>query len=149
MKIEDLIQSEALPAGRKTVINIIYTANMLSDESAAVLKPFGLTLPQFNVLRILRGRKGKPANLSSIQKRMVNKMSNTTRLVDKLIEKGLVSRIICPDNRRKVEITITDKGLHLLTEIDEPIDRVNHQAVGNLTAQEVDTLNNLLEKIRA
>lgn len=149
MKIEDIIQSEALPQGRRTVINIIYTANLLSEHSAETLKPFGLTLPQFNVLRILRGRKGKPANLSSIQKRMVNKMSNTTRLVDKLIDKDLVSRMVCPENRRKVEITITSKGLDLLSEIDDPMDQVNHKAITNLSAEEVNTLNQLLEKVRA
>ncbi|MBL7471613.1 MarR family winged helix-turn-helix transcriptional regulator [Robertkochia sediminum] len=149
MKIEDLIQSENLPEGRRTVISIIYTANMLSEESAAVLKPFKLTLPQFNVLRILRGRKGKPANLSSIQKRMVNKMSNTTRIVDKLIEKGLAERTICPENRRKVEITITKAGLSLLAKIDEPMDSVNREAIAGLTPDEVQTINNLLEKIRS
>ena len=133
---------------RKTVINIIYTANILSDQSAEVLKSFGLSLPQFNVLRILRGQKGKPANLSTIQDRMVNKMSNTTRLVDKLIEKGYASRIICPENRRKVEISITEEGLQLLAQLEEPMDQVNLRAIENLNDEELITLNALLEKVR-
>ncbi len=148
MKIEQIIQSASMPPARKTVINIIYTANLLSEQSAAQLKPFGLTLPQFNVLRILRGQKGKPANLSTIQERMVNKMSNTTRLVDKLIDKGLAHRVTCPENRRKVEITITDKGLELLARIDSPMDSLNAAAIKNLTDKEVTVLNELLEKIR-
>ncbi|WP_224489839.1 MarR family winged helix-turn-helix transcriptional regulator [Robertkochia flava] len=148
MKIEEIIQSTSMPPARKTVINIIFTANLLSEQSAEVLKPFGLSLPQFNVLRILRGQKGKPANLSTIQDRMVNKMSNTTRLVDKLIEKGLASRIICAENRRKVEISITQKGLALLSEIDAPMDEMNQKAISRLSEDDINSLNDLLEKVR-
>lgn len=148
MRIEDIIKSTSITPSRKTVINIIYTANILSDQSSEVLKSFGLSLPQFNVLRILRGQKGKPANLSTIQDRMVNKMSNTTRLVDKLIEKGYASRIICPENRRKVEISITEEGLQLLAQLDAPMDQVNLRAIENLNEEEVLTLNSLLEKLR-
>lgn len=137
-----------MPPARKTVVNIIYTANLLSEQSADILKEFGLTLPQFNVLRILRGQKGTPANLSTIQERMVNKMSNTTRLVDKLIDKKLANRVICAENRRKVEITITDQGLELLSKIDQPMDTLNEKAIKALTGKEVVMLNSLLEKIR-
>ncbi len=76
------------PAERRVILSILMTANQLNDEIAETLKPFDLSIPQFNVLRILRGQKGKPANLSTVQDRMVSKMSNTTRLVDKLITKG-------------------------------------------------------------
>ena len=79
----------------------------------AVLKPYGVSIQQFNVLRILRGQKGVAANLSTVQNLMVDKISNTTRLIDKLIEKSLVERIICKENRRKIELFITDKGLSL------------------------------------
>lgn len=148
MKIEEIIKSASMPLARKTVINIIYTANVLSEQSSDTLKQFGLTLPQFNVLRILRGQKGKPANLSTIQDRMVNKMSNTTRLVDKLIDKGLAVRVICQENRRKVEISITDKGLQLLSQIDTPMDRLNDTAVSQLSEEELNLFNDMLEKIR-
>lgn len=148
MKIEEIIKSSAMPPSRKTVINIIYTANLLSEHSADLLKGYGLTLPQFNVLRILRGQKGKPANLSTIQDRMVNKMSNTTRLVDKLIDKGLAHRVICAENRRKVEITITEQGLKLLAAIDKPMDELNNDHISALLPEEIETLNGMLEKIR-
>lgn len=137
-----------MPPARKTVINLIYTASQISDRSAEVLKPSGLSLPQFNVLRILRGQQGKPANLGTIQERMINKMSNTTRLVDKLIEKGLANRVICQENRRKVEISITDKGLALLATLDEPMERVNMEAVDQLDEGELETLNTMLDKLR-
>ncbi|CAN0372638.1 unnamed protein product, partial [Ectocarpus sp. 4 AP-2014] len=108
--------------------------------------PFGISTQQFNVLRILRGQNGKPANLQTISERMVNKMSNTTRLVDKLIDKGLVSRAVCPSNRRKVEILITRKGITDLGEIDKHIDNVENSAVKQFSERDLRTLNELLNK---
>ena len=136
------------PAERRVILSILMTANQLNDEIAETLKPFDLSIPQFNVLRILRGQKGKPANLSTVQDRMVSKMSNTTRLVDKLITKGLAERIICEKNRRKVEITITEKGLNLLAELDPVIQESEKESTKNLSSAEIDTLTTLLEKLR-
>ena len=113
-----------------------------------VLKPEDLSPEQFNVLRILRGQNGKSANMCDIQERMIAKTSNTTRLVDKLLLKNLVTREICPDNRRKMEITITQEGLDLLTKLDPLV--INHEKLfaSNLTTSELETLNELLEKFR-
>jgi DNA-binding MarR family transcriptional regulator len=117
MKIEDVIKSTTvLSLGKKTNLNILYTQNLLNEEFYEILKPFDLSPEQFNVLRILRGQKGKPVNMCDIQERMVAKTSNTTRLVDKLLLKGLVTREVCSENRRKMEVGITDKGLELLKE---------------------------------
>ena len=96
---------------RDTVISILKTGYKINDELSSLFKKFDISLPQFNVLRILRGQKGKPANLSTIQERMVHKMSNTTRLIDKLILKGYVKRNISENNRRNIEIYITNSGL--------------------------------------
>ncbi|WP_335966183.1 MarR family transcriptional regulator [Galbibacter sp. PAP.153] len=148
MKIEDIIQSKAMPLGRKTALNLMYTSNLLQDKTAEILKPFDLSPEQFNVLRILRGQKGNPANLCTIQERMICKMSNTTRLVDKLLAKGLVERSVCQENRRKVEINITEKGLFILAEIDKPIDEHNGNIIKNLTKEEIEAFNEMLEKIR-
>jgi len=118
-ELEDILKTTAkLPMSKKTVINISYSSIWMKDEITAVLKPYDISIEQFNVLRILRGKKGEPTNLQDIQERMINKMSNTTRLVDKLILKGLVERFICEKNRRKVDIYITEQGLNLLNEID-------------------------------
>jgi len=136
------------PANRRVILSLLMCANQLNDEVAEVLKPFGLSIPQFNVLRILRGQKGKPANLSTIQDRMVSKMSNTTRLVDKLITKGLADRITCEKNRRKVEITITEKGLELLSKLDPVIIESEKETTSNLSSDEIETLTILLEKLR-
>lgn len=148
MKIENAIKTGHLPLPRKTVISLIYTCNAVREKMAEPLKPFDVSMEQFNVLRILRGQKGEPANLFTIQERMVSKMSNTTRLVDKLIAKKLVKRNTCEGNRRKVEIFITEKGLGLLSEIDPVITASEEHTVQNLTPEEMDTLNQLLEKMR-
>jgi DNA-binding MarR family transcriptional regulator len=149
MKIEDIIKTEnQLPASRRLIISLFSTTSWANDRISEVLKPYQISLPQFNVLRILRGQKGKPANLSTIQDRMVSKMSNTTRLVDKLIKKGLVERIICEKNRRKVEITITSNGIEFLTKLDPIIDKVEHEITDNLTPDEIENLTQLLHKLR-
>ena len=149
MTIEDIIKSgTALALPKKTVLNIMYTQNVISDKFNDVLKPFDISPEQFNVLRILRGQKGKPANMSILQERMLAKTSNTTRLVDKLLLKELVTRKVCPANRRKVEVLITEKGLDLLARLDPKVDEHELHFVSNLTPSELDMLNQLLEKFR-
>ncbi len=131
----------------KTVINMVYTSRVI-EMATSVFKDFNLTNQQYNVLRILRGQKGKPANLSTLQERMIDRNSNTTRLVDKLIQKKLVTRKVCPENRRKIEILITEKGLSVLKELDPIITEANQNVVKNLNTEELETLNNLLDKLR-
>lgn len=149
MTIENIIKSStALALPKKTVLNILYTQNVINDKFSEVLKPFDISAEQFNVLRILRGQKGCPANMSLLQERMLAKTSNTTRLVDKLLLKELVTRKVCPENRRKVEVLITAKGLDLLTELDPKVDQHEACFTSNLSNEELETLNNLLEKFR-
>ena len=149
MKIEDLLKTSGkISETKRLVLNLIVTANFLSEEMQEVLKPYGISSQQFNVLRILRGQKGKPANLGTIQERMVSKMSNTTRLVDKLIEKGFCQRITCPSNRRKVEITITEAGQELLKEIDPLVESMENRFSEKLTTNELTDLNNKLNELR-
>ena len=149
-ELENIIKTNVqLPLSKKTVLNIAYSSIWMKDEIISVLKHYDISIEQFNVLRILRGKKGEPTNLQDIQERMINKMSNTTRLVDKLILKGLVERFTCEKNRRKVDIFITDQGLKLLTEIDPVVEEVEAQITSNLSTQELETLNTLLTKLRA
>lgn len=149
MTIEDIIKSTspiALP--KRTVLNIMYTQNIISDKFNEVLKPYDISGEQFNVLRILRGQKGSPANMFLIQERMLAKTSNTTRLVDKLLLKELVTRDVCQGNRRKMEVMITEKGLNLLAEIDPKVDLHEEAFASNLTSEELEQLNYLLQKFR-
>lgn len=150
MKIEDIVKSKnAIAIEKKTLLNVMYSQNVISEKFNEVLKPFDLSAEQFNVLRILRGQDGKAVNMCMIQERMIAKTSNTTRLVDKLLLKELVTREICSENRRKMEITITNKGMDLLKKLDSLV--INHEKsfAKNLTASELSTLNELLEKFRS
>ena len=141
--------SKTLPLSRKTIINVFLSNTYFKDEMLSVLKPFDLSLEQFNVLRILRGQNEKPLNLQDIQDRMVNKMSNTTRLIDKLLLKGFVERNTCAKNRRKIEIFITQDGLKTLSVLDPIIDDIEQQMTSNLSQTELEQLNNLLTKLKA
>ena len=149
MNIEQAIKSIHPKAiSTKTVINIMYTSRIIEEAIVSVLKQYDLTTPQFNVLRILRGQKGTPANLSTLQERMIDKSSNTTRLVDKLIQKDMVKRNVCELNRRKVEIFITDNGQRILKQLDPIIETHNENMLSNLDHDELETLNDLLDKLR-
>ena len=149
MRIEEIIKPNSpMALEKKTLLNVMYTQNVISEKFNELLKPFDLSPEQFNVLRILRGQKGKPANMSMIQERMIAKTSNTTRLVDKLLLKELVLREVCPNNRRKMEITITEKGLELLLQLDPLVEAHERSFSQNLSVEELELLNELLEKFR-
>ncbi|MEO8517129.1 MAG: MarR family transcriptional regulator [Flavobacterium sp.] len=150
MKIEDLIKSTIpLNNAKRTLLNIMFAQNIIGDQFNEILKPVDLSAEQYNVLRILRGQKGAPANMCLIQERMIAKTSNTTRLVDKLLLKELVTREVCPDNRRKMEVQITQKGLNLLAELDPKVIEHEDYFAQKLSLEELEQLNNLLEKYRS
>lgn len=133
---------------KDTVISILRSGYKVNDELSALFKIHGISLPQFNVLRILRGRKGEAANLSTIQEQMIHKMSNTTRLIDKLIEGGYVNRFVCEKNRRKIEIFITKKGLELLNSLDHKLETKEQFLMKNLDNKDKEELMRLLSKIQ-
>ncbi|RRQ47724.1 MarR family transcriptional regulator [Maribacter algicola] len=147
MNVEEIIKTKKeIPLEARTIIHLTLVTNKINEMMSASLKPFGISIQQFNVLRILRGQENKPANLSTINERMVTKMSNTTRLVDKLLAKDYVIRKICPQNRRKVEIKITTKGLDVLNEIDGIKFEMEKNIVKNFSVTELKELNSLLDK---
>jgi DNA-binding MarR family transcriptional regulator len=149
MRIEDIIKSTVkIDDSKKVILNIMYTENVIGEKFAEILKPYDVSSEQYNVLRILRGQKGNPANMCVIQERMIAKNSNTTRLIDKLLLKDLVTREVCPQNRRKIEVQITDKGLNLLAELDPKVLEHEQLFSKNLSSEELELLNSLLEKFR-
>lgn len=150
MDVNKAIQTtEKLALEKEVSINLILSSQQVHDNYNKVLKQFKLSQQQFNVLRILRGQKGKPANLKCIQKRMVTKMSNTTRLIDKLIDKGFVERHICSENRREIEVYITQKGLNILEEVSPILDQSEKTLTKSLSNSELKELNKLLNKFRS
>lgn len=148
MTVEELTKSNELNIEKRSLLNIMMTQNILSERLSEILKPFDISAEQFNVLRILRGQNNAPANMALIQERMVAKTSNTTRLVDKLLAKNLVTREVCSDNRRKIEVSITALGNDLLSILDPKIENYEQGFASNLTKNELVLLNELLEKYR-
>ena len=147
MKIEDEIKQPVFSdIFQKGMINLVYTAGWIGQRNAALFKDYGITGPQFNVLRILRGQHPKPATVNLLIDRMLDKTSNASRIVDRLEEKKLVTRTVCPSNRRAVDIRITEMGLQLLSEIDTVF--AQEPQLRNLTEAEAAQLNDLLDKIR-
>lgn len=148
MKIEEEIkQIKWRSEKQKAVINIIFTANWINQQQSKLLKRFGLTSQQYNVLRILRGQQGSPITVKSINERMLDRMSNVSRLVDKLVNKKLVDREYCQSDRRRVDIVITKKGLSFLDEIDPLIEQLSVTLEG-MTESEAGQLNDLLNRVR-
>ena len=149
MKIEKLLKTSSnLPLSKKVVVNILYTYGIVNGKLNDVLKPYDISIQQFNVLRILRGQNGKPASLSTVQERMINNMSNTIRLIDKLIKKRYVEKEINQTNKRKIDIIITNQGTDFLNEIDNLIDSTEKDIVNSLSKDETLELIRLLGKLR-
>lgn len=148
MKIEEAIQQkEFKDPYNKVVVNLLYTHSYLVTSQNALFKPYGISPEQYNVLRILRGQNGVPTTVSSIQDRMLNKMSNASRLIEKLKTKGFVKRSECPNDRRQVDVLITEEGLKVLTELQVKVEEGNRTFI-NLSVEEVNQLNDILDKLR-
>jgi DNA-binding MarR family transcriptional regulator len=144
---EEIIQKSFKDEFEKAYVNIQFTANQLNARFARNLRKFDISPEQFNILRILRGQFPKPAPLKLITERMIDKMSNTSRLVEKLRAKGMVERHINPNNRREVSIIITAKGLKVIEDASAQTD-ADRRATNNLTEAEAAQLNQLLDKMR-
>lgn len=148
MKLEDEIkQKEFKNPYHKLMVNILYTGNWLSLLEANYLKPYNLTLPQFNVLRILRGQSPNPVTVNDIIDRMLDKSSNASRIIDKLVFKKLAVRKTCKNDKRAVDVTITENGLKLLKSIDKEIYKWENR-MKTLSETEAVKLNQLLDKLR-
>lgn len=147
-KIEEEIKQQKFRSEyQKLAINILFSSSWLSDLIHQQLKPYGISQQQYNVLRILKGRDPEPCSLKLITERMIDKMSNASRLVTKLEDKGLVSRSRCPENRRQLEIVISEKGKNLLAEVN-PLVESHDERFSALTVEEAAKLNELLDKVR-
>ncbi|WP_124980877.1 MarR family winged helix-turn-helix transcriptional regulator [Nonlabens xiamenensis] len=133
-----------VPLSRKLITTLIKKGTEVTEAINATVKEHGITLQQFNVLRILRGRKGAVASLQDVSKDMIHANSNTTRVIDKLVDKKYVKRVQCPTDRRQIELTITEGGLNLLKILDEKVDATEEQLTQNL--DEV-TMKFLLEQL--
>ncbi|TXK37787.1 MarR family transcriptional regulator [Pontibacter qinzhouensis] len=148
MRIEDeLHQKDFKDDYRRLLANLLFTNNWVNQQVMPFFKDLDLTLQQHNVLAILRGQHPQPVCFGEIQERMVDRNSNVTRLVDKLIEKGYVTRITCPNNRRMIEVRITEKGVEKLQQVDATFPALLER-LHNLSQQEAVQVSQLLDKLR-
>ncbi|MBA3662745.1 MAG: MarR family transcriptional regulator [Bacteroidetes bacterium] len=148
MKLEDEIQQSAFKSPQqKLAINLLYTTHWLHNHYDSFFKGKDISTQQYNVLRILRGQHPNYCNLKLIKERMLDRMSDASRIIDKLLLKGFVERKSCPDDRRSVNILITDKGLELLKSLDF-IDEAIKGIFSSLSTEEAEMLNSLLDKLR-
>ena len=140
--------NQDFPIQRDIILETFFTSSHFREQINLELKTFDLSIEQFNVLRILGGQNRKSLNLQDIQERMVTKMSNTSRLIDKLILKGLVVRSQCKNNRRKIDIAITPKGIDLTAKVSKVVSETEHSITKGLNNKELETLALLLNKVR-
>ncbi|ADY52630.1 regulatory protein MarR [Pseudopedobacter saltans DSM 12145] len=148
MELEKEIRNNRFESNfNKVVVNIIYTYGWVNNCLKSGLDKYNLTHQQYNVLRILRGQRPNPATVNLIKERMLDKMSDASRIVDRLVAKELVVRKVCEQDRRAVDITISDKGLELLDKIC--LDEMTRDIISkNLTEEEAGLLSDLLDKLR-
>ncbi len=144
---QDIQQTRFRNAWQKASINLIYTMGWMKEKISCFFESEGITSQQFNILRILRGSYPHPLSTLQIRERMLEKMSDTSRIVDRLIAKGLVKKLTCKSDRRLVDVIITDKGKKLLERLDLRQDEMD-KVLGNLSEKEAQYLSELLDKIR-
>ncbi|UTW60901.1 MarR family transcriptional regulator [bacterium SCSIO 12741] len=147
MRIEDEIKQKQFKSDlQRALVNLHYTYLFLNRTHSERLKPYGISSQQFNILRILRGQYPNPASIKLLTERMMDKMSNASRLVDKLLAKKLVERTSCPEDRRRVDVVITEKGLELIEKASNELDGAAEKF--KLTSEEAIELSRLLDKMR-
>jgi DNA-binding MarR family transcriptional regulator len=150
MRLEEAIKQPRFSNEKeKAVLNIMYTAAWWNLQTTKLLKPFDISWQQFNILRILRGRKGKPATVKLLTERMIDKMSNASRLVEKLRKKGLVERTECAHDRRRVDILLTDPGRELVETATAELDARMAELLADISTEQAILINELMELVRS
>jgi DNA-binding MarR family transcriptional regulator len=148
VRLEDEIkQSHFKSEHHKLMINLLFTTSWLQRMQSSFLRPHDITIEQYNILRILRGAKGEKLSLNDVSSRMIDRASNTSRLIDKLVNKKWVIRNICPNDRRQSELLITDKGLEILSNLQGPIDEIIEQ-FSFISVSDTKKFNQVLDEIR-
>lgn len=143
---ERIKQSKFTNEKHKTIVSILYTANLLTAHFEEAFRKYGITLQQFNVLRILRGQQPNPSTINLIRERMLDKMSDASRIVERLRKAELVERVPSKKDRRAVDVVITKKGLAVLAQLDKMQDALQ-KPLSELSDKDAKALNDLLEKI--
>ncbi len=148
MKLEQAIKSKAITNSKeRAILNIFFTNNWLQANMQAYFKKYDLTIQQYNALRIIRGQLPQPATVAIIKERMMDKMSDASRITDRLEKLGFVTRVVCKDDKRRVHIHLTQKGVELMNKMDQTIVETQ-DLMKKLNEEELASLNIILDKIR-
>lgn len=148
MKIEQEIKQKSFKSEhQKLLINLLFTHGWIMSLQKKIFEESDITTTQYNILRILRGQYPNPISINSLKDRMIDKMSDTSRLVERLRIKGLVKRKVCSGDRRKSDVSITEKGMNLLGSLDY-VDNEVENLLSGLNFKEAKNLNELLDKLR-
>jgi DNA-binding MarR family transcriptional regulator len=146
---QDIKQATFKTNLEKAVVNVLYTYNWLRDHSQDIYKPFGLKIQHYNILRILKGKYPAATSPGEIKEVMLDKSPDLTRLLDKLVEMNLVDRELCPENRRKMDVRITNQGIELLNVLMKRQENLYADLAERVSEDEANMLSNLLDKIRS
>lgn len=147
MKIEDEIKQQKFKnPHQKAVINLLYTTSWMQGKQQDLFKPFNITLQQFNILRILRGQLPNSTSATEIKSRMLDRNSDVSRLLDRLLSKNLITKKTCPEDKRAADINLTEEGLELLRALDKKQHQIDNILL--LSEEEANQLSNLLDKSR-
>lgn len=149
MKIEDAIKQtkKFRSEQEKMIVNLTYTYFWLSSLLSGYLKKNGVTTQQYNIMRILRGQHPNPANINILKERLLDKNSDVSRIIDRMVAKGLVERTTCPEDRRAVNVLLTEKGFDLLGKTESAASQIDEK-LQSLSSVEFEQLNGLLDKLR-
>jgi len=148
MQLQKEIQTSGFESGyQQAIVNVVYTSNWCNDQLKQALIPYNITTQQFNVLRILRGQHPNPCTISLLKSRILDKMCDASRIVDRLVQKELVVKSMSKADKRAADILITEQGLDLLKQMQGTVD-LSAPVSSNLTIEEAELLNNLLDKMR-
>jgi DNA-binding MarR family transcriptional regulator len=147
--LKEIKQKSFKSSIEKAAVNLLYTHNWYRDKYQDIYKAHNLKPQHYNVLRILKGSKPKSISPGEIKERMLDKSPDLTRLVDKLVERGFAERHLCPENRRKMDVSITKKGEDILKEITRKQDKLRKEQQKNITDAEAEQLSDLLDKFRS
>ena len=148
--LEELKQTRPFTSkAQEATVALLRTTDLVKRRLAAVVGQQDITLQQYNVLRILRGAQGEPLSALEIGDRLIEETPGVSRLLDRLVAKGLVRRDRSSTDRRRLECFITGRGLDVLAQLDDEVSRADAAALDGLTAREVATLNELLARVRA
>lgn len=144
---KEIQQAKFRNVHQKAALNLIYTVGWMRDKTRHIFESEDITSQQFNILRILRGSFPQPLSTLQIRERMLEKMSDTSRLVDRLVAKGLVKKLTCKKDRRLVDVIITETGKKMLERLDKKQDEID-SILGNLSEKDANILSDLLDKLR-